>query len=71
MLGRFVFVYLDDILIFSQNQAEHTQHVRHVLQQLLENCLFVKAEKYEFHASTVTFLGHIRGPEVFGFCELL
>ena len=59
MLGRFVFVYLDDILIFSQSQAEHIQHVRQVLQRLLENRLFVKAEKCEFHASTVTFLGHI------------
>ncbi len=59
MLGRFVFVYLDDILIFSQSQAEHVQHVRQVLHRLLENRLFVKAEKCEFHASTVTFLGHI------------
>ncbi len=59
MLGRFVFVYLDDILIFSQSQAEHVQHVRQVLHWLLENRLFVKAEKCEFHASTVTFLGHI------------
>ena len=45
ILGRFVFVYLDDILFFSQNQAEHIQHVHQVLQRLLENCLFVKAEK--------------------------
>lgn len=59
MLGRFVFVYLDDIQIFSQNQAEHVQHVHKVLQRLLENRLFVKAEKCEFHASTVTFLGHM------------
>lgn len=59
MLGRFVFVYLDDILIFSQSQAEHIQHVRQVLHRLLENRLFVKAEKCEFHASTVTFLGHV------------
>lgn len=59
MLGRFVFVYLDDILIFSQNQAEHIQHVRQVLQRLLEDRLFIKAEKCEFHASTVMFLGHI------------
>ncbi len=30
-----------------------------VLQRLLENKLFVKAEKCEFHAESVTFLGHI------------
>ncbi|KAI3364364.1 hypothetical protein L3Q82_011161, partial [Scortum barcoo] len=33
-----------------------------VLQRLLENSLFVKAEKCEFHASSVSFLGFIVGP---------
>lgn len=55
----FVFVYLDDILIFSWNQAEHVKDVRLVLQRLLENRLFVKAEKCEFHVQTVSFLGFI------------
>lgn len=45
MLNHFIVVYLDDILIFSNSQEEHTQHVRAVLQRLLENSLFVKAEK--------------------------
>ncbi len=59
MINQFVFVYLDDILIFSPSLQVHTQHVRRVLQRLLENKLFVKAEKCEFHAESVTFLGHI------------
>ncbi|KAF7640683.1 hypothetical protein LDENG_00023110, partial [Lucifuga dentata] len=58
-LNRFVFVYLDDILIFSRTPDEHTHHVRLVLQRLLENKLFVKAEKCEFHVSSVKFLGYI------------
>ena len=62
MLNRFVFVYLDDILIFSKDQAEHELHVSQVLQRLLENKLFVKAEKCEFHASTVSFLGYVISP---------
>ena len=52
-----MFVYLDDILIFSQDFASHILHVRSVLQWLLENNLFVKAEKCEFHVSKVSFLG--------------
>lgn len=59
MLNKFVFVYLDDILIFSQNLQEHVHHVQTVLQRLLENSLFVKAEKCEFHRPSVSFLGHI------------
>lgn len=43
MLNIFVFVYLDDILIFSPSLQVHVQHVRQVLQRLLENKLFVKA----------------------------
>lgn len=58
-LNRFVFVYLDDILIFSRELSEHRHHVRLVLQRVLENKLFVKAEKCEFHARSVSFLGFI------------
>jgi hypothetical protein len=59
MIGLFVFVYLDDILIFSKELSSHIQHVKQVLQRLLENRLFVKAEKCDFHAHTTSFLGYI------------
>uniref|UniRef100_A0A3B3IH81 Gypsy retrotransposon integrase-like protein 1 n=1 Tax=Oryzias latipes TaxID=8090 RepID=A0A3B3IH81_ORYLA len=58
-LNRFAFVYLDDILIYSSNLTQHEHHVRLVLERLLENQLFVKAEKCEFHTSSVPFLGYI------------
>ncbi|CAM4349732.1 unnamed protein product [Leuciscus chuanchicus] len=63
MLNVFVFVYLDDILIFSPSLQVHVQHVRRVLQRLLENRLFVKAEKCTFHAHSVTFLGSVISAE--------
>ncbi|XDV19320.1 hypothetical protein PO909_024809 [Leuciscus waleckii] len=59
MIDQFIYVYLDDILIFSSSLQEHVQHVRRVLQRLLENGLFVKAEKCDFHAQSVPFLGYI------------
>ncbi len=63
MLNIFVFVYLDDILIYSPSFQVHVQHVRRVLQRLLENRLFVKAEKCMFHAQSVTFLGSVVSAE--------
>ncbi len=59
-INHFVFVYLDDILIFSTDMLYHISDVRQVLQRLLENKLYIKAEKYEFHASSVSFLGFIK-----------
>ncbi|KAK1787473.1 hypothetical protein P4O66_002949 [Electrophorus voltai] len=58
-LERYVFIYLDDILIYSQTVDEYVTHVRRVLQLLLKNHLFVKLEKSMFHAQTISFLGFI------------
>ncbi|KAI2666212.1 Transposon Tf2-6 polyprotein [Labeo rohita] len=63
MVDQFIYVYLDDILIFSRSLQEHVQHVRRVLQRLLENGLYVKAEKCVFHAQSVPFLGYIVSAE--------
>ncbi|KAL0199933.1 hypothetical protein M9458_003120, partial [Cirrhinus mrigala] len=63
MVDQFIYVYLDDILIFSSSLQEHVQHVRQVLQRLLENGLFVKAKKCIFHAQSVLFLGYIISSE--------
>uniref|UniRef100_A0A8C7ZXU4 ribonuclease H n=1 Tax=Oryzias sinensis TaxID=183150 RepID=A0A8C7ZXU4_9TELE len=62
MINKFVFVYLDDILIFSPDLDSHVQHVRAVLQRLLENQLYCKAEKCEFHTTQTRFLGHVVSP---------
>lgn len=52
--------YLDDILIyFSWSLQEHVAHVRMVLKCLLENHLFVKAEKCQFHLGLEPFLGFV------------
>lgn len=54
-LTRFVFVYLDDILVFSCSLEEHESHVSQVLQRLL----FGNADKCKFHSPSVSFLGYI------------
>jgi len=62
MLNHFVFVYLDDIL-FSDSLQEHIHHVQQVPRKLLENHLFVKLEKCEFHVPKVSFLGYVVSQE--------
>ncbi|KAL0151794.1 hypothetical protein M9458_052945 [Cirrhinus mrigala] len=57
-LHRFVVVYIDDILIYSRNMAEHRQHVQQVLHKLRQHQLYLKLEKCEFHKSSVQFLGY-------------
>ncbi|KAI2667005.1 Transposon Tf2-6 polyprotein [Labeo rohita] len=63
MLNRWVIVYIDDILIFSNTYADHVQHVRAVLQRLIQHKLYAKEEKCQFHQERVSFLGYIISPE--------
>ncbi|KAI2644120.1 Transposon Tf2-8 polyprotein [Labeo rohita] len=62
-LHQFVVVYIDDILIYFRNQAEHRQHVRQVLQVLRQHHLYLKLEKCELHQPEVQFLGYNISPE--------
>ena len=52
-----VAVYLDDILIFSSDLAEHRQVVKEVLKRLQENDLYLRPEKCEFEKREVEYLG--------------
>ena len=55
-------VYLDDILIFSEDEAEHTEHVREVLHYLSKAGLYLNLEKCEFWTKWVSFVGYIVTP---------
>ncbi|QRW21934.1 Retrotransposable element Tf2 protein [Rhizoctonia solani] len=52
-----VVIYLDNILIFSEDPAKHPDHVREVLSCLMKNQLFCKLSKCHFHITTVDYLG--------------
>jgi len=58
-LRRFVLVFFDDILIYSQSMAEHLGHVRTVLTLLQQHRLFVKKSKCAFGSSSIAYLGHV------------
>jgi len=59
LLDDFYVVYLDDILIYSQNDGDHTEHVRRVLERLRQYKLFVNLKKCAFSTMEVEFLGFI------------
>jgi hypothetical protein len=57
-IGKICHVYLDDIIIWSENIAEHTEHIRLILQAMREAHLYFNPKKCEFYLLEVDFLGH-------------
>jgi Reverse transcriptase (RNA-dependent DNA polymerase)/RNase H-like domain found in reverse transcriptase len=58
MLDVCVVVYLNDILIYSNNLSQHREHVHEVLRCLHVYNLYAKHEKCEWHRDSVQFLSY-------------
>ena len=58
-LDKFVVVFIDDILIYSETEEEHRDHLKIVLEKLRKEKLYAKFKKCEFWLKEVAFLGHI------------
>ena len=55
---KFVYVYLDDIIIFSRSLEEHVDHLRQVLTKIREANLKIKLSKYQWIKTTLKYLGY-------------
>jgi hypothetical protein len=55
-------IYLDDILIFSENPTNYIETVQEILERLKENNFFANLKKYDFSTNIIEFLGFIVRP---------
>jgi hypothetical protein len=58
-LDIFVFAYLDDILVYSENEKDYVKYVTLVLEALEKADIGLHPEKCVFHAKEIEFLGYI------------
>jgi hypothetical protein len=57
--GKFVLVFMDDILVYSKPLLAHVEHLHQVFQVLQQHKFYAKLSKCSFAQSTLEYLGHI------------
>ena len=60
-VGKHCLVYMDDVVIFSDSEAEHAEHLRDVLRRVHDKGFVLKREKCVFGVAQLALLGHIVG----------
>ena len=58
-LGKFIWIYIDDIFIFSNSFEEHIEHVQHACKKLKEHKFYANPKKSAFCAAKLDILGHM------------
>jgi hypothetical protein len=59
LIGKCVMVFIDDIVVYSQDPADHESHLDQVLQLLGDAGLTVKGEKCSFGRKQIDLLGYV------------
>ena len=58
-MGKFLVMYFDDILIYSNSKEQHVDHLTQVCTTLRKESLYVNLKKCSFFTNRVVFLGFI------------
>ena len=62
-LDKFVVVFIDDILIYSNTKEEDNEHLKIILQVLREHQLYAKFNNFDFYKDKIQYLGHVISEE--------
>ena len=60
---KFTMTYLEDIIIFSQDESQHLEHLEIIFRHLRKAGLKMKRSKCDFFKSEIHYLGHLISPE--------
>ena len=52
-------VYLNNIIIYLNNEQEHKEHIEWVLKRLYKKDIFIAIKKYKFHTKKTNFIKFI------------
>jgi hypothetical protein len=58
-IGKFVIVYLDDILVFSKTKEDHLRHLTLVMRRLQQEKLLINLKKSSFMKTKFIYLGFV------------
>ena len=54
-LDKFIIIYLDNIIIYSNSKEEHFQYIKWVLQRLADEKMLIAIKKYKFYMTKTKF----------------
>ena len=54
-LNKFIIIYLNNIIIYSNSKEEYFKYIKQVLQRLIDKKMLVAIKKYKFHIIKTEF----------------